>query len=102
MIYVDFDESILVPEDNVKQNPNESYTSKYQKHVACSYGYELVCVDDKWSKPFKWYSGEDAVCSISSRFQESKYWSDVMKKHINKKLVITKEDNEYFENSTKC
>ena len=25
-----------------------------------------------------------------------------MKKHINKKLVITKEDNEYFENSTKC
>ena len=25
-----------------------------------------------------------------------------MKKHINKKLVITKEDNGYFENSTKC
>ena len=32
MIYADF-ESILVPEDNVKQNPNESYTNKYQKHV---------------------------------------------------------------------
>ena len=32
-------ESILVPEDNGKQNTNESYTSKYQKHVACSYGY---------------------------------------------------------------
>ena len=30
MIYADF-ESILVPEDNWKQNPNESYTSKYQK-----------------------------------------------------------------------
>ena len=30
MIYADF-ESILVPEDNVKQNPNESYTNKYQK-----------------------------------------------------------------------
>ena len=41
MIYVDF-ESILVPEDNVKQNPNESYTNKYQKHVACSCGYKLV------------------------------------------------------------
>ena len=23
------------------QNPNESYTNKYQKHVACSYGYDL-------------------------------------------------------------
>ena len=49
MIYVDF-ESILVHEDNGKQNPNESYTNKYQKHVACSYGYKLVCVDDKFSK----------------------------------------------------
>ena len=32
-IYADF-ESILVPEDNGKQNPDESYTNKYQKHVA--------------------------------------------------------------------
>ena len=52
MIYADF-ESILLPEDNGKQNPNESYTNKYQKHVACSYGYKLVCADDKFSKPFK-------------------------------------------------
>ena len=53
MIYADF-ESILVPQDNGKQNPNESYTNKYHKHVACSYGYKLVCVDDKFSKPFKY------------------------------------------------
>ena len=60
MIYPDF-ESILLPEDNEKQNPNESYTNKYQKHVACGYGYKLVCVDDKFRKPFKSYLGEDAV-----------------------------------------
>ena len=56
MIYGHF-ESILVPEDNVKQNPNESYTNKYQKHVACSYDYKLVCVNDKFSKSFKSYLG---------------------------------------------
>ena len=39
MIYADF-ESILVTEDNGKQNLNKSYTSKYQKYVACSYGYQ--------------------------------------------------------------
>ena len=44
MIYADF-KSILSPEDNGKQNPNDSYTNKYQKHVACSYGYKLVCVN---------------------------------------------------------
>ena len=45
MIYADF-ESILVPEDNGKQNPNEFYRNKFETHVACCYGYKLVCVDD--------------------------------------------------------
>lgn len=31
-------ESILVPGNNEKQNPDESYTNIYQKHTACSYG----------------------------------------------------------------
>ena len=52
MIYSDF-ESILVPKDNLNQNPEKSFTSKYQKYVACSYGYKSVCVDDKFSKRFK-------------------------------------------------
>ena len=60
MIYADF-ESNLVLEDNGKQNPKESYNNKCQKHVACSCGYKLVCVDDKFSQPFKSYLGEDAV-----------------------------------------
>ena len=44
-------ENILVPQDNGKQNSNESYTSKYQKHVVCSYCYKLICVDHKFDKP---------------------------------------------------
>ena len=28
---------------------------EYQKHVACNYGYKLVYVDDKFSKPLKLY-----------------------------------------------
>ena len=27
---------------NGKQNPEESYTKKYQKYIACSYGYKCV------------------------------------------------------------
>ena len=33
MIYADF-ESIILPEGNGKQSIEESYTNKYQKHVA--------------------------------------------------------------------
>ena len=38
MTYADV-ESILVSEDNGKQNPNESYTNKYEKHVTSSFAY---------------------------------------------------------------
>ena len=33
---------------------------------------------------------------------ESKYFIDVMKKNFNKKVAMTKKDEEDFENSTKC
>ena len=80
MIYADF-ESILVPENDGKKNPNESYTNKYQKPVACSYRYKLVCVNDKLKKTFKSYLGKDEVYNfINSMTKESKYCNEVMKK----------------------
>ena len=99
-VYAEF-QSILVPEHNGKQNPNESQTNKYQKHVGCSYGYKLVYVNYKFSKPFKSYLGKDAVYNfIRSIIKENKNCSDVMKRHFSKKLVMTKEGE--FENSAKC
>ena len=41
IIDADF-ESVSVPENSGKQNPGESYTNKYQKHIACSFGYVLM------------------------------------------------------------
>ena len=78
-----------MPQDNGKH-----------RHIASSYDYKLVCVDDKFSKPFKTYLGKDAVYNfINSLIDESKYCSGVMKKHFNKKLGMSKE---VFKNSTKC
>ena len=34
--------------------------------------------------------------------EESKYCSDIIKKHFGKKVVMIKEDDEDFENSTTC
>ena len=75
MFYEDF-ESILVLEDNRKQNLNESYTNKYQKHVVFSYGYKIVCVDDKVSNLTISYLGEDVVkIFMSSMIKDIKYSS---------------------------
>ena len=34
--------------------------------------------------------------------EESKYCTDNMKTHLNKKLLMARKDNEDFKNSTKC
>ena len=96
-IYMVFD---LVPNDNGKQHPNESYIKKYQKHIVYSYG---LCVDDNFSKFLKSCLGEDEVYSfINSMIEESHSCSEVIKEHFNKELVMTKKDNEDFKNSVKC
>ena len=49
----------------------------------------MVCVDDKFSKPFKSYLSEDAVNNfIDFMIEESKYCNDITKKHFNKELVM--------------
>ena len=70
LLSADF-ENVLASEDSGKQNPDEPYTNKYQKHVACSYGYKLVFVDN-FIKPFKSYLVEDAAYNfINSMIDES-------------------------------
>ena len=52
---------------------------------------------------YKTCLGKDAVYNfIKSMIEESKYCNEVMKKHVTKELVMTKQDNEDFKNSAKC
>ena len=51
-------------EDDGKQNPKESDTSKFQKYFACSDGFKLVCIVGTFSKPFKTYLQKDAILLI--------------------------------------
>ena len=60
----------------------------------------MVCVHDKFSKPFNSNLGEAVVCNfINSMIDESKYCSAVMKKSLNKEVVIANKDNGDFKNS---
>ena len=70
-------ESILVPEKNGKKNSDKSYTKIYQKYVAFSYCYKLVCVDDKFNKLIKSYLGKDAVCNFNNRRKQIlwRFWA---------------------------
>ena len=96
MIYTDF-ESVLVPEDNEKQNPDESYTNKYQKYVVCSNGYKLELTDDKFRKSFKLYLGENLVSNfINHVIEENKYSIDFIKKVLIKNLQWLKKNSKFW------
>ena len=69
MIYADF-EFTLVPKDNDNRNLDESCMNKYKNNVACTYGNELISVDDKFSKPFNSYLSADAVYNFKYFSQE--------------------------------
>ena len=64
-------------------------TNIKQKHAASCYGYELVCVDDKFTKSFNSYLDKDAAYSvINSMLKKSKYCWGVIKKKFKKEFVI--------------
>ena len=49
----------------------------------------------------KTYLGKDEVYNfINNMIEENKYCLNVMKKHFNKELLMTKEDNDDFKNYT--
>ena len=95
-IYADF-------ECNLKsvESYEGSYSKKYQDHIPCSFAYKLVCVDDKFSKPIVVFSsGNAAFKFIKAILKEYEYCKKVMKKHFNKNLVISEE--EQFQLSNIC
>ena len=80
-----------------------SYTKKYQDHIPCSFAYKVVCIDDKFTKPVVVFRGENAAYEfIEAIVKECEYCKKVMKKHFNKNLIMSEEEEEQFQSSNTC
>ena len=103
VIYADF-EAITEKIHGCQQEGKKSYTEAYQKHTDCGYGYKVVCCyDDKYTKPIQLYIGENAVYKFMENILEEVKWcKKVMKKHFNKPLKMSNEDEQEFKKSTRC
>ena len=55
--------------DNISFDPN---TKIHKDHIVCSCDFKLVCVDDRYSKPYKTYFGKDAI---------DKFLNDIVKEY---------------------
>ena len=72
------------------ENYEGSYPKKYQDHIPCGFGYKLVCVDDKFTKPIVVLSCENAAYKfIEAILKVYQYCKKVMKKHFNKNLIMS-------------
>ena len=102
-IYADF-EAITEKIDNCLPPDGQSYTSTYQSHKACGYGYKLVCrYDKRYSKPVEIYRGEDCIEKfIMKMLSEVKDCQRIVSEQFQKPLVMTEKNERYFQNSTKC
>ena len=101
-IYADF-ECLLKSFDIGVDNDCFSYTQKYKDHLPCTFAYKVVCIDTKYSKDVVLYRRKNAVFKIiRSGFKEYDYCRDVIKKHFNKNLVMSAEENERFEMTNIC
>ena len=103
VIYADF-EAITEKIHGCLPNNEKSYTEAYQKHTDCGYGYKVVCCyDDKYSKPVQIHRGENTVHKFMENMLEEVDWcKSIIKKHFNKPLEMTEENEIDFQKATKC
>ena len=59
-IYADFESVLKGVKSNNRKN-NTSYTEEYQSHTPCNFTCNVVCTDDKFSKPVVLYRRKNAV-----------------------------------------
>ena len=79
-----------------------SYSKKYQEHISCSFAYKLVCVVYKFTKSIVVFRGGNAAYGfIETIIKEFGYCKNVMKKHFNKNLIMSEEE-EQFQSSNTC
>ena len=98
-VYADFESALERIQSNDSDN-NDSYTKRYKKHIPCSFAYKVVCIGDRFIKPVVIYRRKKAVNKfIEAIVKENNYCKNVMKKHFNKILVMSVEDERIFKSS---
>ena len=103
-VYAHF-ESIVKPIDSCDPDPNKSYTKKYQKHEPVSFVYYIKSFDESvYPSTKRTYIKEnpedpDVVDVFINWLEED---VKIISELGNKKMVITKEEEEQFKQASNC
>ena len=101
-IYPDF-ECIVKRVKGKDKNNDTLYTEKDQDHIPFSFSDKLERIDDKFSKPIVLYRGKSVAYKfIEAIYEEYEYYKKVKNQYFNKNLVMSVEDEKWFQSSNKC
>ena len=104
VIYADLESILHKLTVTQKQEIEQEQTEKLQKHVACSYGYKVVCCyDDRLSKPFKMYRGLNSVEKFfTDIFEEEKEILEKLKEFQNTPMRLSNTEKRHHKLATSC
>ena len=76
------------------------YTKLYQKHIPNSIGAKLVFTDNRFTLPTIIFEGKNCIKEINKWvFEQQKYCNKIINEHFNKKLIISTENENSYQNS---
>ena len=79
------------------------YTIKYQEHFPNSIGAKLVCIDDRFTLPVIIFKRKNCVNEfITWVLKKYKWTKQITKQYFNKRLIMTNEHEEIYNNSNIC
>ena len=79
------------------------HTIKDQEHIPNSIGAKLVCIDDKFTLPTIIIKGKYCINKFITRVPDKQKWAQqITKQYFNKRLIMTSEDEEIYNNSHTC
>ena len=79
------------------------HTVKYQEHQPNPIGAKLVCIDDRFTLPSIIFKGKDCINKFITWVLDKQKWTkQIIKQYFNKRLIMTNEDEEIYNNSHIC
>ena len=76
------------------------YTTNYQEHQPNSIGAKLVCTDNRFTLPSIIFKDKDCISKFITWVIDKQKWTkQITKQYFNKKLIMTKEDEDIYNNS---
>ena len=79
------------------------HTIKYQEHYPNSIGAKLVCNEDRFTLPSIIFKGKGCINKFIRWVLDKQKWTrQITKKYFNKRLIMTNEDEEIYNNLHIC